>query len=273
MSVTISWSIPQNILKDEHYTAICIFKGTDEGDLNSYKQIDTIDRWESTVSETGEKEWEYEQEILTYTDLAQSDTENIFYYVKYKTDSGKMSKMLLTFFEMSPRQVRFCDELRNLLDPIITSIIQIDGTFKSMSDEDLMAGIKLAISYFNSYIPGSTFKLETFPQKYEGIMMLYAMLFTIVYKSIGLEMRDFSYSDNGLSLNQQFTPALQNAISNLNNLLNGFLDKLAMEFSVGDLTYYSVGSYPFAMSGGRLTAGGGIGSDILNVYNSISMQR
>ena len=224
MSANISWSIPYQILQDPTYDYINIYRGSDENDISSYKIINIIPRWRCD-----NKEWE----IDSFCD--QEGNEGYYYFVKYTDNNGKLSKMLLTVFDLTPKQQRWVNQLRQMLDPIITSSILADGTMRPMSDTDLMLGINMALDYFNNYSPITDFTFANFPKGggYEFPILMFAQVFTIMGKYLGLSLRDFSYSDNGLSLNQSFSPALQTAIKQILDIVNPLIQKAKMDFSDG----------------------------------------
>lgn len=255
MSVQISWTIPYNILQDPSYTEINIYRGKDETDDSTYKIIATIDRWVD-----GDKT----QEIDTYTDEEGKHDE--YYYVRYKKDNGTLSKILLTVFDLNPKELRWVGQLRKMLDPIITSDILQDGTMRPEQDVDLLIGIKMALGFWNSYPPTTEHTITNFPKEYEYILLMFAQYFSILNKSLGLQLRDFSYSDNGLSLNQQFTPAIQNALSNIMGFLQPLMQKTKMEFSSGSAAWLGSAQYAIGTSG-RM---GMFPIDLLMMFRSLS---
>lgn len=238
MSVQISWSIPYNILQDASYTSINVYRGKNENDESSYELISTIDRWINN---------DPTQEVDTYTDSTGS--ESFYYFVRYKKDNGTLSKILLTTFDLNPKQIRLVTSLRKMLDPIITSEILQDGTMRPLTDTDLMQGINMAMGFWNTYPPVTQFNLASFPKEYESMLLLFAQYFSILNKALGLQLRDFSYSDNGLSLNQQFTPAIQNALSNIMGFLQPLMQKTKMDFSLGSAGYLGSTMFSIGMSG------------------------
>ena len=239
MSAQISWSIPYPILQDPKYTFINIYRGTDENDNNSYKVINTIDRW---------VDGDLTREVNTFVD-SQGNESNYFYYVRYTNETGELSKILLTTFELNPKQLRWVSSLRKMLDPIISSDILQDGTMRPMDDVDLMMGINMSLGFWNTYPPVTNFEVATFPKEYEYMLLLFAQYFTLLNKMLGLELRDFNYSDNGLSLNQQFTPAIQNALSQILGFLNPLLQKTKMEFSLGSAGFLGSTQYAIGLNG------------------------
>lgn len=255
MSVQISWSIPYNILQNAEYTSINIYRGTNESDDSSYVLLTNIDRWVNN---------DPTQEVDTYTDDNGKETE--YYYVRYKKDNGTLSKILLTTFDLNPKQLRLVNSLRKMLDPIITSDILQDGTMRPMEDVDLMMGINMALGFWNSYPPTTEHTIANFPKQYESILLMFAQYFTILSKMLGLEIRDFSYSDNGLSLNQQFTPAIQNALTQILGFINPLMQKTKMEFSTGSASW--LGSAQFSVGlNGRL---GTYPLSIISIFRSLT---
>lgn len=238
MSVQISWSIPYNILQDASYTSINVYRSKNENDESSYDLISTIDRWINN---------DPTQEVDTYTDSTGS--ESFYYFVRYKKDNGTLSKILLTTFDLNPKQIRLVTSLRKMLDPIITSEILQDGTMRPLTDTDLMQGINMAMGFWNTYPPVTQFNLASFPKEYESMLLLFAQYFSILNKALGLQLRDFSYSDNGLSLNQQFTPAIQNALSNIMGFLQPLMQKTKMDFSLGSAGYLGSTMFSIGMNG------------------------
>ena len=256
MSIQISWTIPYTILQDASYTSINIYRGKNESDDSSYTMIANIDRWVNN---------DPTQEIDSYTDSTGEETD--YYYVRYKKDNGTLSKILLTTFDLNPKQLRLVNSLRKMLDPIITSDILQDGTMRPMSDTDLMLGINMALGFWNTFPPITSFTLNDFPKEYETMLLMFAQYFSILNKALGLQLRDFSYSDNGLSLNQNFTQAIQNALSQILGFLNPLLQKTKMEFSMGSAAWLGSAQWALGLNG-RM---GQFPIDLLCMFRSLSM--
>ena len=258
MSATISWNIPYPILQNPDYTKINIYRGTNENDINSYTVIASIDRWVNG---------DVEKETDTYYDAQGNDT--LYYFVRY-TDGARLSKILLTNFELSPKEQRWVEQLRQMLDPIICSTILEDGTMRPMSDADLMLGIRMALDYFNTYPPMTEFTFANFPKGggYEGTILMFAQVFTLLGKYIGLSLRDFSYSDNGLSLNQNnWGQAVGNAIDKILGILNPLMQKTKMDFS--DSLGTSVGSSMWAVGTNGMISG--MTSSVFNILRGVTL--
>jgi hypothetical protein len=253
MSNNIAWAIPFVIKEDSDYTRIRIYRGSDENDLNSYSQINEIDREDSNGNE-----------ILSYTDSDGLASPNHFYFIKYYSPStGKLSRMGIAIFELTPKEQRLVDSLKQMLDPIITSKFNDDGSFEALSDTDLILGIRIAMSWFNSFSPVTYFNMATFPSTYEGVLLYLAQVSTLLNKYVGLSLRDFGYNDNGISLNQNFGPAIQQAISQSMGLVNSLLAIAKMEYAYGGM---GVGTVQLPISvGGQLSKGI---SGILNIFQS-----
>lgn len=255
MSIQISWSTPYTILQNPDFTSIEIYRGTNEDDISTYSTIANIERW---------KEGDLQKEINTFVDT--DGDSKFFYLVKYKKEDGELSKSLLTTFELTPKQLRWVNSLRKMLDPIISSDILQDGTMRPMEDVDLMMGINMALGFWNSYPPVTEHNIGNYPKEYEYMLLMFAQYFTLLNKMLGLELRDFSYSDNGLSLNQNFTGAIQNALQQILGFLNPLIQKTKMEFSVGSVNWLGSSQYSIGMNG-RM---GAFPIDLLMMFRSLS---
>lgn len=255
MSVTISWNTPYPILQNPDLKYINIYQGTDENKLSSYEVIAKIDRWINN---------DLEKEIDTYT--VENGTDNLFYFVRYSDEQNNLSKILLTNFELSPKELRWVENLRSMLDPIICSSILADGTMRPLSDSDLMLGIRMALDYFNNYSPVTDFTFANFPKGggYEYLILMLSCYFALMSKFVGLSLRDFSYSDNGLSLNQSWGPAVKNAMDQIMAIINPLMQRSKIEFSDGLAT--GLGSTNWAVGvNGRMSTP----PEIFNIINAI----
>ena len=125
----------------------------------------------------------------------------------------------------------------------------------------------MALGFWNSYPPTTEHTVATFPKEYEYMLLMFAQYFSVLNKALGLQIRDFSYSDNGLSLNQQFTPAIQNALSNIMGFLQPLIQKTKMEFSMGSSAWLGSASYSIGLNG-RM---GQFPIDLLCMFRSLSM--
>lgn len=252
MSINIAWSLPKVIKDDSDYTRTKIYKGNDENNIDSFVEITEIDRQDS-----------FGNEILTFVDTNPASSRSNFYFVRYyNVVNVKLSRINNCIFELSPKEQRLVDSLKQMLDPIITSKFNEDGSFEVLTDTDLMLGINLAMSWFNSYSPVTNFTLSYFPANNEAILLYLAQVSTLLNKYVGLSLRDFSYGDNGITLNQNFSPAIQQAISQTMVLVNSLLALVKMEY-VSDGVGLGTLQLPIGM-GGQISKGI---SNILNVFN------
>lgn len=252
MSINIAWSLPKVIKDDSDYTRIKIYRGDDENDASSYLEITEIDRQDISGNE-----------ILSFIDTNSLATISNFYFVKYyDAVNSKLSRMNICIFELSPREQRLVDSLKSMLDPIITSKFNDDGSFEPLSDVDLMLGVKIAVSWFNSYSPVTNFSMSNFPVTNEAILLYIAQVSTLLNKYVGLGLRDFGYADNGISLTQTFAPAIQQAINQSLGIVNSLLALVKMEYSNDGCGIGTV-SLPIGLGGGSMKAMG----TLLNIFN------
>ncbi len=237
----ICWGIPWNILQNKNYNKIVIFQGTNENDINSYHVHSTIDRW---------RNGDLEKEVISYNI---TDDNSNFYFIKYQINSDESTRtdLILTTTELTPKEKRLVKDLKFMLDPIIAANISEDGTFEAFNETDFMYGINFSLNYFNIYPPQTYFIMSNLPKNIEPMILLYARYFVLLIKATGIKFRDFSYSDNGLSLNQSFGAAIDSAIQQTLEAINATLKQVKMDIAVAELSD-AVGSLNFA-TGPRLT--------------------
>ena len=258
---TISWSVPTLVKGNLSWDKIKVYRGTDENDIASYLEIATIDREDTDGND-----------VVSYSDSTTGNGRNLFYIIRYyNSSSTALTKYFLTFFELTPRESRYVNSLRQMLDPIITSTILADGTFQEMTDEELILALSLALSWFNMYSPVTSFTLSSFPSytaenantSYDTCLLYLAQICFIMNKYMSLGFRDFTYNENGISLGQSFAPAMQAAFNQTRQIIDPLMSMAKLEFS--DQAITGVGSVPMSIS-----MGGGASKSMMNVLNIFS---
>lgn len=251
--IRITWSIPIKLEQDPTLTKIHIYRGTDETNIDSYQSIAVIDRWE-LISESPQV-FNYEKEILGYTDT--TGRKSFYYFVKYGTSLLPTSKIISTCFEFSPREMRLLDSFRSAIDPIVASVIEKDGTFRELTDEELYSTLNISASVLNSMFPNTSFSLSGVTSMTEGILFLNGLKYFLLVKGLGLSLRDFSYSDNGLSLTQSLGDAAQKTYDNLSTMIDKVLETAQLSLSVPkDMTKFSIGTLPISINKVGTSRGG-----------------
>jgi len=246
MSVKIIWTIPSEYAADITWDKIRIYRSDTE--QSGYVLLDTIN------SNTPNY-------VTEYTDVSAGADRSKYYLIRlYKTATNTESKFFLTLFELTPRELRLVNQLRDMLGTVVTTD---PTTLTSMSDEALASGIKLALGYFNAYPPPTTFTIDNFPYDYEMLLLYAAQIMTLLNKYLGLSITDFNYNDNGLSLNLDRGAKVNQAIQNSTAWLNSLFALAKLEFAPMGM---GVGTLQLPISmGGQLSRGI---SNILDIFAS-----
>lgn len=252
---TLMWSIPQKIINDPSFTKIQLWKGTNESDVGTYSILVSLDRWGLTGGII-----DYEKEVSSYNDSTGTDAH--FYFIKYfNPESNISSKILEVLNELNPKQVRMASTFRRYVDPIVASIIEVDGTFTPFTDEDSFQSLELGAGFLSSYT-SRDMSVNNIDKKYESLLYLVSLQLCLLVKGLGISLRDFSYSDNGLSLAQDMGGKVSEAYTKIAALIETILKRVRLD--VGFSSDYTddlfLGSYNIAVGGGMVglnKAGGG----------------
>ena len=184
--------------------------------------------------------------------LASKDS--IYYLVRYYDTSHDLeSKFYLTFKTLSPKEQRLVNMIRSWVTPWMSTCL---------TDDDIRAGIVLAMNAINIYPPTTSFSLNSFPTNMESLLIPGAAIFTLMFKYLGVAFTDISYNDNGLSLAIDRGAKVKTAIDTTMGYYNQLLAISKMEYAYGGS---GVGTIQLPIS-----IGGNLNKGILNVFDIFS---
>jgi len=240
VSIQIYYDIPQGIINTQNYDRIDIYRSTTE--QFGYVLFDSI------ASKTSQGVW-----VTTYNDVTPDGSQYLYYLIKFHDTTNNLdTQYFLTFFPLTPREMRWVSWLKGWLPQIMLS---------DTSDETYRTAIKYALNNFNVYPPETDFTVDTFPSNYESLLIMSAMITFCMYKYLGIGIKDFNYSDSGLSLTIDRGEKIKNALDDTLKVYNELL-KLAklnfMNMGVG----LGTNTMPIGTNMGRNILG------ILDIYQS-----
>jgi hypothetical protein len=244
MSTKIFWLIPDEIAQASNYDRIHIYR-SDQEQTGYVLLADIVSGVPSYVA--------------TYEDSSAGNGRDKYYLIRFYDSTAPVeTKYYLTFFELTPREMRLVNTLKGMLGSVVitdpTSLVRF-------TDDELIAGLTLALQYFNVYPPITSFTIDDFPKDYEVILIYGAQITTLLNKYLGLAITDFSYSDNGLSLNLDRGAKVNTAIQNSMNWYNQLIGIAKLEFA---FTGEGLGSLQLPVGiGGNLSRGI---SNLLDVF-------
>jgi len=183
---------------------------------------------------------------------AQLEAKDSWYYLVryYSSSTDTESKFYLTLKALTPREQRLVNMLKNWITPWMSSIV---------SDDDLRAGIVLAMNSINLYPPNTYFDLTNFPTTMEPLLIIGAAIFTLMYKYLGVAFTDFTYNDNGLSLTVDRSGKVKQASDMALAYYNQLLSLAKMDYAYGGSGVGTI-SMPLSL-GGKMSA------NLLNVLD------
>jgi hypothetical protein len=227
MSVTIFWNIPTTVTATTNYTKVRIYRATSEQNIGSYILAAEIE------SRSGSS-W-----INTFTDL--NGTSSFFFHVRYFDPvSNTQTQLIPAYKELTPREARLVDQVRrNWLPPLLVSA----------DDNSIRDSLVFAVQLFNMYPPVITeYTIDDFPQALEMCLLQFAQVTFLFGKYLNISFRDFSYSDNGLSLTVDRGGKMQTVIDMLTKNIDTYLKVLKLNFAPTGIGIGTV-SLPISLGG------------------------
>lgn len=188
----------------------------------------------------------------TYEDLTVplQAKEFYFYLIRFVRNDDSESKYYLAYTQLSPKEMRLGEYLRNTLSPFISC---------SLSDADIIAGLQYGLKIFNEVPTKTAFTISTLPSTLEPIILTLSAMFAFMNKYVPIALTDMGYSDNGLSLTLDRGAKIQNVLT----LMNNFIEKYIVQFK---WNYTSMGGGVGTLAL-PLSLGGKMGSQLLEILN------
>jgi hypothetical protein len=179
-----------------------------------------------------------------------SSKDGFYYLVRFVRPDNSETIYYLAYTKPSPRELRLCTLLRNMLSPFLSSML---------TDDDILAGLQLGLRAFNLYPPQTSFTIANLPSDLEPLVLMMSAMFAFIQRYVPVAITDLSYSDNGLSLSIDRGTKVKTAI----DMINAFVDKYILPYKWNYAPMGSgFGTIPIPLSlGGKMTA------QILNILD------
>jgi hypothetical protein len=179
LSVTIYWVTPTDLVSTSTYKINIYESQIENGD---YTLVSTIDA------------------KVNGADIASvslpSGNSVFYYYVRYfVSPSGGESTRVLAWMELSVKEQRLSERvLRNLPRDITVKLGNNTREIK-----DMLVG---AVNSINILQPNTSYVLDNIPVIWETVVVLGATILLYSQQYLNIAITDFSYGENGLSLNR-----------------------------------------------------------------------
>jgi len=188
------------------------------------------------------------------------DRRNHFYIVRFVDPAtlAEMNDYVLGFFPPTPREKR----LRNWIVDFLPLVMK-----EEITDENIVQAIRYSIYLYNNIPAFTCFTVDTLPLCDEPFIILGAQVWLLYLKYLNLSIRDFSYSDMGLSLNIDRGAKMKQAIDDLNKQYLEYVRPAKWKYTPQGV---GLGTVPLPISlGGNLNRGLLNVLDLLNSFGRI----
>jgi len=179
-------------------------------------------------------------------------TRQTFYIIRFFDSANQVeySEYILGYLELTPKEKR-----------LITYIVSWvpDVLRKDLTEADIATSLRLSLYAFNVQPPETYYSLDNFPEQYVQYLILGAQINLALLKYLKLGIRDFSYSDMGLTLNIDRGTKMAKAAEDLGNMYHKTLGLVKMNFMHQGV---GLGTVPLPIS-----MGSSLGRGLLNVLD------
>lgn len=200
-STPIRWKVPASVTSSSTAHTIQIYSST-SGENGVYSVIDTI----SAGSDNS---------VGTYTH-ANGDT-SYFYYVTYTISGGSEGDRVLAVLQPGITEQRLAEQISGKLPEIIAA--RIDSNLI-----DIRKALKNALDVVNAYSPVTAYTYTNLPGRFEGPMVVLAMMFLYLEHQLQVGIRDYSYGGTGITLSVDRNSKFASTLTNLNTAINQMLE-------------------------------------------------
>jgi hypothetical protein len=172
VGIKVHWTVPREIEQRADIDTVRIYRSPCEN--YGYVKIDDIP---------------YTQAKPTKEFFDSSGTRRDFYLVTFvASTTGYESAYHITYFRPSPKEAKLIDQIRRATPQVIQ---------ETMTSEDFLNGLRLAVQIFNAYPPQTAFTLEGFPRNAEFFLIGLGQLTSLTSRFLPLSIRDWRYSEPG----------------------------------------------------------------------------
>ena len=240
MSVQVKWDFPFDL--PPNFTRQRILSSGQENGAYSIKN--EIDVFSGTIP------------VRTFLDP--TGDRRGFYQVRFFDPIAQVEyeDFTLGFFPPTPREKRFFMWIRDGWAPEIMK--------PELNDFVMGQAVRFSLNQYNVIPAFTNFNIDNLPEFDEQFVIAGAKIWLIYLKYLKLSIRDFSYSDMGLTLNIERGPKMKQAIEDLNKLFMDFVRPAKWRYTPQGV---GIGSVYLPVSLGAQISRGAL--NILDIFNSI----
>lgn len=206
MSVRIQWFFPD--LLPPNFSKQRLLRATSEN--GSYTLVKEFDIFSNGVP------------VPNFEDI--NGNRNQFYQVRFFDPVAKVEfdDFVLGFFQPTPREKRF----RLWIDEWLPEVFR-----PGLSDFHIGQAVRYSLNQYNLVPAFTNFSIDSLPEFDEQFIILGTKVWLIYLRYLNLSIRDFSYSDMGLSLNIDRGSKMKQAVDDLNKMYMDYIKPAKWRFT------------------------------------------
>lgn len=196
--------------------------------------------------------------VTCFVDTDPIASRGLFYIVTFLSSAASFeSPFHLTFFELLPSESYLVEQVRRSVPAILQS---------TLTDEDYLNGLNLALGIFNNYPPQTYFTIQTFPEPYLVFLIGLAQVLALASRFLPLSIRDFRYSEpGGVVMDIDRGSKITEAINIITKAYTQYLPLIKLDFSA-DLPM-GLGTVQLPLSMGGVVSRGLL--NILDIFTAV----
>jgi hypothetical protein len=238
--IEVRWDIPEGLDIAQYNKTRLLRSIYEQVGYQSVAEIDTQDGDEA---------------VTRYIDNEGNNTH--FYLIRFydSTNDREYLDFMVGYFPMTPKERRIINYILGWVPDIMKPDI---------TEGDLQTALRLSLNAFNVQSPATVFTIDGFPANYEQFLVQGVMLNISMLKYLKLAIRDFSYSDMGLTLNLDRGAKITKAMEDIDKQYKERMALAKLNFAHQGL---GLGTVPLPISmGGQISRSA---LNFLDLFNSM----
>lgn len=240
----VSWTIPKEISVRVDIDSIKVWRSSsiDSG----YSVVETISFGAAGALET------------SFLDTTAGNSRDSFYLVTFvSTASAFESPYHITFFPPLPSEAILVEKIRRSVPEVIRA---------TLTDEDYLNGLGLAVQIFNVYPPETGFTLATFPKSHEFFIIGIGSLLALSSRYLVLSIRDFRYSEpGGVVMDIDRGAKINEALTIITKVYTQYLPLVKLDFAADSAL--GLGTVQLPLSAGGMISRSAL--SILDIFTAV----
>jgi hypothetical protein len=205
IGVDIKWTIPSEISSRTDITHVKVWRSQAEN--QGYTELDQIPYLAATPG---------------YNDS--TGNRGMFYLVTFVASSIPYeSPWHITYFLPLPYEAKLIEQIKRATPEVIA---------KTMTDEDFLVGLNLAVQIFNTYPPETYFTLSDFPRSHVAYIIGLGQLTALTSRFLPISIRDWRYSEpGGVAMDIDRGQKMKDAMEVISKVYTQFLPMIKFDFA------------------------------------------